>query len=323
MNVALTKSRLSNALRCYAAYALSHCGSVHFAFMPLFVSVEPSALCQLHCPECPVGMNGSKRNLADNEKYMSKEVWQRILTEIAPTAFTIQFYFQGEPLLNNNLPQMIEDAHKQGLYTIVSTNAQAMTPELAEALLRAGLSRIIISMDGLTDQTYNAYRVGGNLNKCKQALTWLREAKERIKASTVIELQCLRLRTNEHEWKQFRKEYKSLGVDRLVFKTAQLYDYANGNPLMPSQSKFSRYIKGKDGLFHRKNFNGVCSRVYRGCVITTTGDVLPCCYDKSHAHAYGNIMNAHMRELFCNDKAWAFRQAAAKELPAICKQCWR
>jgi radical SAM protein with 4Fe4S-binding SPASM domain len=218
---------------------------------------------------------------------------------------------------------MIAEAHEAGLYTIVSTNAQAMTPETAEALVRAGLSRIIVSMDGLTDESYGAYRIGGSVDKCRQALRWLREAKERTGGRTLIELQCLRLKTNEHEWAAFKKQYRQMGADRLVFKTAQLYDYAEGHPLMPSEGRYSRYAKGADGRYHRKRRGKGCLRVWSGVVVTTSGEVLPCCYDKAHTHAYGNIKESSMAELFTNEKAMAFRRAAMNEQPAICKECWR
>ena len=92
----------------------------------------------------------------------------------------MQFYFQGEPLLNKDLPQMIREAHEAGLYTIVSTNAQALTPQMAEALVQAGLDRIIISMDGLTEETYSAYRIGGSLEQCKKAVAYLQKAKNKV-----------------------------------------------------------------------------------------------------------------------------------------------
>ena len=255
---------------------------------------------------------------------MPREVWERVLAQVAPYAHTIQFYFQGEPLLHPELPRMIREAHEAGLYTIVSTNAQAMTPSLAEALVASGLNRIIVSMDGLSEQSYNAYRVGGSLTKTKEALRYLHEAKLQITNYKLqIELQCLRLRTNEHEWQQFRRMYKSLGADRLVFKTAQLYDYMHGHPLMPSEARYSRYTKGADGLYHRKALRRGCLRVWSGVVVTTNGDVLPCCYDKAHAHAYGNIKESSLEELFTNDKAMNFRRAALREQPLICKECWR
>ena len=327
MSVVLTKSRLSNALKCYGNYALSLLGLVRISHAPTFVSVEPASVCQLRCPECPVG----QRNLdistsRDIERIMSLELWHRVLEQIKDFAHTVQFYFQGEPLLNKDLPQMIREAHEAGLYTIVSTNAQALTPKLAEALVNAGLSRIIISMDGLTEASYNAYRIGGSLEKTKEALRYLRDSKSRhleISRSPIIELQCIRLRTNEHEWADFKKQYKALGADRLVFKTAQLYDYPNGHPLMPSDPRYSRYIQGKEGLYHRRRLRKNCLRAWSGVVITTTGEVLPCCYDKSHAHAYGNIKESPLRELFCNAKSIAFRKAVLQEQPQICQECYR
>ena len=316
---------------------------------PFFVSVEPAAVCQLHCPACPVGLRNHLSPITNHQSpplqgrpggashFMSKEVWQRVLSEAAKTAYVMQFYFQGEPLLNKDLPAMIAEAHAAGLYTIVSTNAQALTPEMAEALVQSGLNRIIVSMDGLTEASYNAYRIGGSLEKVKAALRYLRAAKSSIKnnrqsivhrqssnrQSPLIELQCLRLKTNEHEWNTFKRQYKALGADRLTFKTAQLYDYADGHPLMPTDPRYSRYTKGADGRYHRKARVPWCLRVWSGVVITVTGDVLPCCYDKAHAYAYGNILESSLHELIHNDKARAFFRAAQHEIPDICKECWR
>ena len=325
MSVVLTRSRALNALRAYWSYALSRVGSVHVAHAPLFVSVEPASVCQLRCPACPVGLRDVEMSRSrDLERTMSLDVWHRALAEIRDTAFVVQFYFQGEPLLNKDLPQMIREAHEAGLYTILSTNAQAMTDTMAEALVNSGLDRIIISMDGLTDESYNAYRVGGSLEKTKAALRYLRKSKiENRESKILIELQCLRLRTNEHEWTEFKRQYKELGADRLVFKTAQLYNYANGHPLMPTNPKYSRYIQGEDGLYHRRKLRKGCWRVWSGVVITTNGDVLPCCYDKNHAYAYGNIMHTPLKELFANNKAMAFRQTAFQQFPKICQECWK
>ncbi len=330
MSVALTKSRSLNLLRCYGNYALSLFGLVRSTHMPAFVSVEPAAICQLRCPECPVGRakTASRCDLGVQTKLplMSLAVWERVLEQAAPYAHTIQFYFQGEPLLNADLPRMIADAHKAGLYTVVSTNAQALTSEWAEALVASGLNRIIISMDGLTDESYNAYRVGGSLERTKAAIRYLREAKMRSvrqRSGLIIELQVLRLRTNEHEWAAFLRSYKALGADRLVFKSAQLYDYQHGHPLMPSDPRYSRYVQGEDGLFRRKRLHRGCLRVWSGVVVTTDGEVLPCCYDKARAYTYGNIMCSPLSELFRNERAVAFRRAALQGSPSICQECWK
>ena len=272
---------------------------------------------------------------------MSRDLWERVLAQIKDSAWVIQFYFQGEPLLNKELPLMIREAHDAGLYTIVSTNAQAITPDLAQALVAAGLDRIIVSMDGLTQESYAAYRVGGSLDQTKAALQYLRAAKNQLSIinyqlstinyqlsitnhqSPIIELQALRLKSNEHEWRAFQKEYKALGADRLVFKTAQLYDYRHGHPLMPSEPRYRRYEQHADGLWYRKPLRKGCFRVWSGVVIAANGDVLPCCYDKDHAHAYGNIRAASLRELFTGPKARTFREQAMLQNPQICQECWK
>ena len=146
---------------------------------------------------------------------------------------------------------MVARAHQVGIYTIVSTNAQTISKELANALVKSGLSRIIVSIDGFSEETYTAYRVGGSLQKALEGLQFMRHAKETHHSAIRIELQVLRLRTNEHEWEWIRRNYKRLGATHLVFKTAQLYDYEHGNPLMPSNERYSRYKKGADGKYFK------------------------------------------------------------------------
>ncbi len=323
--------RAVNALRCSLSYALSLFGGVHVSHFPTFVSVEPANFCQLRCPECPVGRAGGHPR---RPAFLSDEVWQRVLREAAPYAHTIQFYFQGEPLLFPNLPRTISEAHALGLYTIVSTNAQALTPALADSLVESGLSRIIVSMDGLTDASYSAYRQGGSLSQTRNALRWLREAKQRHRSRITIELQCLRLRTNESEWAALRRTYRAMGADRLTLKTAQFYDYASGHPLMPTHPRHSRYVKGSDGLYRRREprwrtlWRRVfrlypCWRLWSGCVITTDGEVLPCCYDKDHRHSYGNLLQTSLSDCF-RSRSRSFRHAvlhAPESLPPMCQSC--
>ena len=249
----------------------------------------------------------------------------------------MQFYFQGEPLLNKQLPEMIAMAHQVGLYTIVSTNAQALNRSTAEALVKSGLNRIIVSIDGFSEESYAAYRVGGSLHKALEGLQHLANAKAELHSRIRIELQVLRLKSNEHEWQWIKKNYKSLGATHLVFKTAQLYNFENGNPFMPTDERYSRYKKTAAGTYvHKKSslhstpdtlhraFGALCFRLWSGCVITTSGDVLPCCYDKDHHHAYGNIIEQPLAELYHSTKANALRRHVLRPQGKpleMCKNC--
>ena len=295
--------KLLNIVRAELSYALSLLGIVRVRHLPTFVSVEPANFCQLRCPECPVGNGGGNRPKA----LLTLEQFQRILEQVKGYAHTMQFYFQGEPLLNKNLPTMIEQAHQAGLYTIVSTNALAVTPLFATQLI-------------------GAYRVGGSLHKALEGLSFLRQAKEQTGNRTHIELQMLRLRTNEHEWDAISHRYQVIGADSLTLKTAQLYNYEHGHPLMPTNKRYSRYVLGKDGLYHPKHSSGrSCHRLWTGCVITVSGEVLPCCYDKASSFSFGNIYHDDLATIYHGEKANRFRQSVLgkRSKPAICNNCVR
>lgn len=266
------------------------------------------------------GMKGER-----TKGVMKLEDYKRIIAEIAPYTHTVQLFWQGEPLLSDQLPEMVRIAREAGLYTIVSTNAQRLDEQMALALAEAGLSRIIVSMDGWTQQTYEQYRRGGSVEQVKQAARWLRQAKRQTGARMLIELQCLYLKTNEHEWQLFRKGYKALGADRLTMKTAQLYDYTNGSPLMPTDTRYARYkwnahthaYEPKRPMVNR------CYRLWSGCVIDVQGNVLPCCYDKNEQYVLGNIREQPFRQIWHGKKARGFRNAVIcrRDRIKICTNC--
>lgn len=299
-------------------------GVVRVRHLPTFVSIEPANYCQLRCPACPVGQRATN-NTHHKAQNMSWDTYLRILTQVQATAHTIQFYFQGEPLLNPLLPKMIARAREAGLFTVVSTNAQALTRNMAHELVKSGLHRIIVSIDGFSEESYAAYRVGGDLHRALEGLQFLREAKAEYSSSICIELQVLRLRSNEHEWKWIMRHYKSLGATRLVFKTAQLYDYQHGHSLMPTDERYSRYKKGEDGTYHlTRPRRRSCYRLWSGCVVTTTGEVLPCCYDKAGNHAFGSLMEQNLEQVWHNKNADDFRRQVLQDSHAIpiCRECY-
>jgi len=253
---------------------------------------------------------------------MSVELSRQIVDQVQETAHTVIFHFQGEPLLNRQLPEMIRYAHEHHLFTLLSTNAQVLTEELAQQLAAAGLDRIIISIDGLTQETYEHYRRGGRLEKALNGMRCM-AAIPRCNRPEIV-MQCLRLRSNEKEWDSMKKQYHALGADRLELKTAQLYDYVHGHPDMPSNLRYARYLRQKDGTYTlKKALHNRCYRLWSGCVITTEGEVLPCCYDKSHRFSYGNMQEIPFPYIMQTVEAYDFRDRVlqSRRDVSICRNC--
>lgn len=318
----MTVARIINQLRCWGSYLLSIAGVCRVRHNPTFVSIEPANFCQLACPECPVGM---QQQHAKPRGVMSIDSFRHIVADIKPYVHTIQLFWQGEPLLNDNLPEMVRIAREAGIYTIVSTNAQRLDQTRAMALAGAGLNRIIVSMDGWTQSSYEQYRRGGNVEQVKQALQYLRQAKQQTGAHMLIELQCLRLKTNEAEWGLFRRHYKDLGADCLTMKTAQLYDYEQGSPFMTTDERYARYKWDKQSarFVLKRKLHNCCYRLWSGCVIDVNGNVLPCCYDKQQSFPLGNILTAPLAQIWHSRRADDFRRAVLRQRASIpmCTNC--
>lgn len=314
--------KILNLLRCQLSYLLSMSGVYVFRHSPVFLSVEPADRCMLRCPQCPVGMREEQRQQPSKLHTLSPALFSRILDECASTLFTIQFFFQGEPLLCKHLPELINMAKNKNIYTIVSTNGVLLT-EYAAALIQSRVDKIIVSIDGLSQESYSQYRVGGDLDEVLQGLKLLAEEKKRQKSRTVIEWQCLMLRSNQHEWDDIRHNYRRLGADRLTMKTAQFYDFEHGNLLMPDE-RFSRYKLLEDGTYRRKkNYRNRCIRLWQGAVVDARGNILPCCFDKDRIHSYGNLSSGSLLQIWHSKKADSFRQQilSDRRCVGICQNC--
>jgi len=236
------------------------------------------------------------------------------------------FYFQGEPYLNPDFLDMVKYASDRGIYTATSTNAHYLKDENAKRTVESGLDRMIISIDGTTQETYENYRIGGNLEKviegAKNVVKWKKELNS--KTPHVI-FQFLVVKPNEHQLEDVKKLGKEVGVDEVRFKTAQIYDYENDpNNLIPDNQKYSRYEKTADGHTSLKNpLLNHCWKLWHSCVLTWDGLVVPCCFDKDATHQLGDLKKNTFDEIWQGEKYQEFRSSILRSRGEIdiCSNC--
>ncbi|MGC9150632.1 MAG: radical SAM/SPASM domain-containing protein [Microbacter sp.] len=287
---------------------------------PLSVSIEPANSCNLRCPECPVG-NGS---LTRAKTFMDEALFTNVVDELSPHISYLMLYFQGEPLLHPSLAKMIQYAHDKKIFTMISTNGQLITNEKARELVNSGLNHLIISLDGITQKVYETYRKGGNLQKTVDAVTYLNAWKKKLQTKTpFIEAQMIVMKHNEHEISAFKKKVNELKVDSFSLKTAQI-EWDRTEAWIPSRSRFARYKKDRKGNWTmKKRLKNRCWRQWSSAVISASGDVLPCCFDKNAEHTFGNLRDASFLEIWHNEKAKAFRKAILtnRKQFEMCRNC--
>jgi len=288
---------------------------------PIALSFEPTTSCNLRCPECPSGLRSFTRPIG----MLESDFFRKVIDETDSYLWYLIFYFQGEPYLHPEFTELVKYASSKRIYTATSTNAHYLTDANARKTVESGLDRLIISIDGTTQDVYQQYRIGGKLEKVlegtKNIVKWKRELKSK---TPHIIFQFLVVKPNEHQMQEVEKLAEELGVDEVAFKTAQVYEYENGNDLIPDNEHYSRYRKKSDGTYEIKNqLLNQCWKMWHSCVITWDGSVVPCCFDKDASHPMGNLQENTFKEVWNSTNYRNFRGKLIQSRSQIdiCKNC--
>jgi radical SAM protein with 4Fe4S-binding SPASM domain len=256
---------------------------------------------------------------------LDTESFRSILDEVSEHSVYLTFYFQGEPFLNPDFLEMVTMAKAKKLFVATSTNAHYLSSEKAKSVVESGLNRMIISIDGISQESYEKYRIGGSLEKVLEGAKNLVYWKKKLNSSTPhLTFQFLVLRHNEHEIEHLHALAREYGVNEVSLKTAQVYDYENGSDLIPSNEAYARYVKNEKGTFVLKNkLLNHCWKMWHSCVITWDGKVVPCCFDKDATHQMGNINEKSFDTIWKSDEYNRFRSSLLKGRNEIdiCKNC--
>ena len=125
--------------------------------------IDTTNICQLKCPLCHTG----KGTIHRDQGVMDFGLFTSVVDQIKHSCMWLTLYSWGEPFLNLRIHEYIEYAHKQKIATIISSNLnKPLTPEMAEQVIRSGLDVLIVSLDGVTQDVYEIYRVTGILTGC-------------------------------------------------------------------------------------------------------------------------------------------------------------
>lgn len=288
---------------------------------PISISFEPTTACNLRCPECPSGLRSFTRPVGN----LKADFFRSTIDQLAPTLSTMMFYFQGEPYIHPEFLEMVSYAESRGIYTITSTNGHFLSAANVQKTIDSGLSRIIISIDGTSQDTYEQYRKEGNLNTVLEGARRLVQARRAVgRHHPHIIFQYLVVKPNEHQIPEIYRLAKEIGIDEVRLKTAQLYEFKNGHDLMPADDKYNRYAIQSDGTYQIKNkLSNHCWKLWHACVITWDGMVVPCCFDKDASHRLGDLKQTSFDAIWSGAAYERFRAQlfSGRKQIDICQNC--
>jgi len=251
---------------------------------------------------------------------MDIELFNKVMKELSPYLYYINLYFQGEPMLHPLFFSFVRNSINT--HTVVSTNGHFLSEDNSEKIVRSRLSKLIISLDGIDQDTYSAYRINGNVNTVIDGIKNVTDAKKRYNSSLKIEIQFLVNRYNEHQIPKIRRLANRVKTS-LILKSMQIIDQKNIGSWLPLNGRFRRY-KMKNGEYVIKNsLPDRCARLWLNPVITWDGKVIPCCFDKNAEYVMGDLNHDSFREIWDGPKYRIFRKSilSGRHMIDICRNC--
>ena len=288
--------------------------------VPASLSIEPTTNCNLQCPECPSGLRQFTRKIGNIDFTLYKSIIDQSYKELV----YLMLYFQGEPLLHPDFFEMLKYAKSKNIYTATSTNAHFLDYESAKNVVKSGLDRLIISIDGVSQESYEKYRKGGDLNKVLEGTRNLLKVKNELKSTKpYIIFQFVVFKSNENEIQEIKILGRQIGVDEVKIKSAQFYNLDLSNDLIPTKNEYLRYKRSQNDFSFKDTTPNKCWKSWHSSVITMDGKLVPCCFDKDAKYKLGDLIENSIKDIFSGDKSNTFRKQILidRKQIDICRNC--
>lgn len=249
---------------------------------PPQIDIELNAGCNMKCPFCIHGYKNIKNNL------MSTETYRKIIDEAVEFGIkSLKLTYINEPMLRHDLEDCIKYAKKAGILNVyMVTNGVLLTEKRYDRLIDSGITKVFISLDAATAETYNKQRLSGKFEKVKSnILGFIKRRNERKLQFPLVRVSFLRNKINEHEEAEFDNQWRGV-VDIITYQNmTEIPDIDSGLTL-------NKNITNTTG----------CSFPFKQLLVDNEGDILPCCKMGGKKLALGNIKDMTLKQAWNSKK---------------------
>ncbi len=147
---------------------------------PRRMFIECTAACNISCFQaCCAPETGITRTRQAG--MLDVDLFTRVLDEVGPSLYRIDFFNYGEAFLHKRAVEMCEIVKTRfpHIYLYTSTNGTALTEAQARRLVHSGIDEVTFSIDGARPETYNQYRQRGKFDVALRNLRAMADEKQR------------------------------------------------------------------------------------------------------------------------------------------------
>lgn len=294
--------------------------------LPLIMSVEPTNSCNMKCPMCPTGLDAltRKKGMMD----LGRFTW--LVEQLDRTLLIMTFWGWGESTLNPSLYDMIKIASERGIFTMLTMNGTSFEPE---KLLDSGLDYLVVSFDGIREESYRPVRVGGDLRRAMEGVGRLAEEKRRRRSDRPkINMGFIVTRLNESELPELERKAREIGFDATRPKYLHTITRRVAEELRPLDPALrgtvgvrgpGRMLEQDVPGIHRVPVRNGCGLLWEYAMVYWDGTMVPCCYDWDAEQKLGNAFETEFREIWSGPRYSEFRKRVTNDKQSIhlCRDC--
>jgi radical SAM protein with 4Fe4S-binding SPASM domain len=278
--------------------------------LPFYLTLESGNSCNLRCPLCPTTFRGNSlpRGMLTLEN-------ARTILDRFPALLEVNFSLWGEPFLNKEIFDIVKYASSRKIRTIIQSNFSLprFDEAMAQRILDSGLSELCLSIDGASQESYEAYRRKGDLARVLRNIEMLRRLqREQNRHTPKIIWKMVVNRFNEHEIPAARAEAERLGLEFLVVEI-----YTPGH--LKEAWKPNQSVE-EAGVTTHTDRTPQCYQLWQVMTVNFNGDVFPCCGEWSPKDALGNVLQQPVSDIW-NHAEYRRRRANNKVGPPRCDEC--
>jgi len=288
--------------------------------MPYLIQIFPVYACNFKCGYCIHSLDKKQHGYISNEVLMPIDLYKKAIDDIKKSGKKIKmlrFAAIGEPLLHPQIAEMVAYAKQADIANSIDivTNGALLTPELSDALIAAGLSKLRISLEGLSSDDYKKHSLADvNFEKFVENIRYFYEhcgdTRMYIK---IIDYMVQKEEERSRFYELFDPITHDIAIEHLTPTIAEIdYDAIS------------------DGMETNKPQNGekllesqICPQPFYMMQINPDGNVVPCCSMK-YPRVLGNVNEQSVQEVWIGEQFNQFRRDVlhgVKQMDCACKEC--
>jgi len=273
--------------------------------LPSVYWIDITRECNLKCLMCP-----QSRGLASHPLKMPIDLFKGIIDEVCGNHPLIKLYLSGEPLLHENLFEMIDYAGAKRCQTMIHTNAAGLTPEMSERILSSSLTFLSFSFDGVSLEVYQRLRPPAQFEQVRSNIRRHLALRRQQGRGPHTAVEIIRMRDTDGLIQSFVEEWMASGVDDV-----RIVPYLTWHGLVED-----RHVEARPAL---PRFKPCAAPFQHGCILSD-GTAVPCCLDINGVIPLGDIRKNRFRDIWSgNDYRRLRLQMLTGTFPSdcICERC--